>query len=239
VNWKKLKLIMGGADTLHENTVKEWKERTGSSITEVYGMTEGMGVTHANPVGRTKINSFGIPVSNTLAAIADPEKDTFLPVWEIGELVVAGPQIMGGYWNNAEATEAVLSRVSGRTWYRTGDLARMDEEGYFYFYDRKRDLIKYKGYRIYARETEELLKSHPKVKEVGVVGVPDVKVGEYVKAYIVLEGDARGRVSEQDIKDFCEGKIAHYKLPVQIEFVGEIPKTDVGKVSRRELREDY
>ncbi len=238
VKWDKLKLIIGGADTLHENTVHEWKERTGSNITEVYGMTEGMGVTHANPIEKTKINSFGIPVPNTLAVIADPEKNEILPVWEIGELIVSGPQIMAGYWNNSEATKDVMAEIGGHKWYRTGDLARMDEEGYFFFYDRKRDLIKYKGYRIYARETEEVIKNHPKVKEVGVVGVPDVKVGEYVKAYIVLEGDARGRISEEDIKDFCKGEVAHYKVPRQIEFVGEIPKTDVGKVSRRELRED-
>jgi long-chain acyl-CoA synthetase len=239
VNWRKLKLLIGGADTLHENTVREWKRRTGSDITEVYGMTEGMGVTHANPIHKTKINSFGIPIPNTLAAVADTDQDNFVPVGDIGELVVKGPQIMAGYWNNREATRAVMSEIEGHTWYRTGDLVRMDDEGYFYFYDRKRDLIKYKGYRIYARETEEIVKSHPQVKEVGVVGVPDVRVGEYVKAFVVLESEARGRLSEAEIKDFCKGKVAPYKIPTRIEFVGEIPKTDVGKVSRRELREEF
>lgn len=238
INWEKLKLILGGADTLHENTIREWKERTGADIIECFGMTEAMGMTHTNPINNVKIGSFGIPAPNTTAAVADPEEDKFLPVWEIGELIVSGPQVMAGYWKNPEASKEVLSEIDGRVWYRTGDLVRMDREGYFFFYDRKRDLIKYKGYRIYAREVEEIIKSHPNVKEVGVIGVPDVKVGEFVKAYIVLESDARGRISEEEIKEFCRDKVAHYKVPAQIELVGEIPKTDVGKVSRRELRED-
>jgi len=113
----------------------------------------------------------------------------------------------------------------------------MDEDGYFYIYDRKRDLIKYKGLRIYAREVEEVLKTHPKIKEVGVVGVKDVKVGENVKAFVVLESDARGKLSEEDIMEYCKDKLTPYKIPKVIEFVGEIPRTDIGKVSRRELRE--
>jgi len=114
----------------------------------------------------------------------------------------------------------------------------MDEEGYFHFYDRKRDLIKYKGYSVFAREVEEVLKSHPKIKEVGVIGVPDPKVGENIKAVIVLESDVRGRLSEEEIIKYCEERLAHYKVPRIIEFRGEIPRTDVGKVSRRELREE-
>jgi long-chain acyl-CoA synthetase len=112
----------------------------------------------------------------------------------------------------------------------------MDEDGFIYIYDRKRDLIKYKGLRVYAREVEEVLKGHPKVKEVGVVGEPDIKVGENVKAVIVLESDARGKISEAEIRKYCEDKLAHYKIPKIVEFAGEIPKTDIGKVSRREIR---
>ncbi|HPM71143.1 MAG TPA: long-chain fatty acid--CoA ligase, partial [Smithellaceae bacterium] len=113
----------------------------------------------------------------------------------------------------------------------------MEEDGYFYIYDRKRDLIKYKGLRVYAREVEEVLKTNPKIKEAGVVGVPDVKVGQLVKAFVVLESEARGMISEQDIMDYCRKNLAPYKVPKIVEFVGEIPKTDVGKVSRRELKE--
>ena len=113
----------------------------------------------------------------------------------------------------------------------------MDEDGFFYIYDRKRDLIKYKGLRVYAREVEEVLKTHPKIKEVGVVGVKDRKVGENVQAFVVLESDARGSLSEEEIMEYCKDKLSHYKIPKIIEFTSEIPKTDVGKVSRRELRE--
>jgi len=113
----------------------------------------------------------------------------------------------------------------------------MDDEGYFHIYDRKRDLIKYKGLRVFAREVEEVLKGHPKIKEAGVVGEKDIKVGENVKAFVVLEGDARGKLSEADIMAYCQERLAHYKVPRIVVFVGELPKTDVGKVSRRELRE--
>ncbi|MHB9097189.1 MAG: AMP-binding enzyme [Syntrophales bacterium] len=114
----------------------------------------------------------------------------------------------------------------------------MDEEGYFHFFDRKRDLIKYKGYSVFARHVEEVLYQHPQIKAAGVVGVPDPAVGNLIKAYVVLESEARGKVSEEEIISFCCEKLAHYKVPKIVEFRGELPKTDVGKVSRRELREE-
>lgn len=132
-----------------------------------------------------------------------------------------------------QSCEAIMD---GRRYWRTGDLGQMDEDGYFFIYDRKRDLIKYKGLRIFAREVEEVLKKHPSIKEVGVVGVRDPVVGQNVKAVIVLESDARGRITEREIQEYCSDKLAHYKIPKIIDFVGEIPKTDIGKVSRREIR---
>jgi long-chain acyl-CoA synthetase len=144
---------------------------------------------------------------------------------------------MKGYWNRPEETAEVLVEINGETWLRTSDLASMDEEGYFYFYDRKRDMIKYKGLAVFAREVEEVLASHPQVKEAGVIGVPDPEVGERVKAVVVLETEARGKVLEEEIIKYCQEKLAHYKCPRAVEFRGEVPKTDVGKVSRRELRE--
>ena len=135
-----------------------------------------------------------------------------------------------------EATEDCEALIEGIRWWRTGDLAKMDEDGYFFIYDRKRDLIKYKGLRVFAREVEDVLQAHPKIKEVGVLGVKDVKVGENVKAVLVLESDARGQLSEEDIINYCQGKLAAYKIPKIVEFVGEIPKTDIGKVSRRDIR---
>jgi long-chain acyl-CoA synthetase len=200
-------------------------------------MTEATGLVALTPPGKSKVNSSGIPLPNTIMAVADPEKNEFVPLGDLGEIVASGPQVMKEYWKNPEATRDVMFELDRRIWYRTGDLGRMDEDGYLYIYDRKRDLIKYKGLRVYAREVEEIINGHPQVKEVGVVGVPDISVGENVKAYIVLQGDARGKISEAEIMKYCQDKLAHYKIPRIIEFVGEVPKTDVGKVSRRELRE--
>jgi len=238
VQWKNLKIVLSGADALHEFTAKDWKTRTGVDLHDVYGMTELTGFSHGCPAGKPRVGSIGVPAVNTLAAILDPERDEYLPVGEMGEMVVAGPQVTKGYWRNPEATGECEAVIDGIRWWRTGDLGRMDEEGYFYLYDRKRDLIKYKGLRVYAREVEEVLKTHPQIKEAGVIGVPEPKVGENVKAFVVLETDARGKLSEEDITRFCQDKLAHYKIPKVIDFVGEIPKTDVGKVSRRELREE-
>ncbi len=238
VPWKSMKVILSGADALHEYTARDWKKRTGTDIQEGYGMTECTAVTHENIPGNIRIGSVGVPICNTLAAILDPDKDEFSPLNEIGEIAIIGPQVTKGYWNNPPATQDCIATIDGEKWWRTGDLGRMDENGFFYVYDRKRDLIKYKGLRVYAREVEEVLKTHPKIKEVGVIGVKDIKVGEIVKALVVLESDARGSLSEKDILEYCNDKLAHYKLPGIIEFVGELPRTDVGKVSRRELREE-
>lgn len=237
VNWKKLKYVMSGADSLNEFTAEGWKTRTGVDLLNAYGMTETSGTGLSIPVGYAKLGSIGLPICSTSAAIVDPFSDEYIPVGDIGELVISGPQVTKGYWNNHEATKECVAKINGVEWWRTGDLAKMDEEGYFYIYDRKRDLIKYKGLRVYAREVEEILTTHPQIKEVGVVGVKDVKVGENVKAFVVLESDARGDVSEKDIIDYCKDKLATYKIPKIVEFVGEISKTDIGKVSRRELRE--
>lgn len=238
VNWKRFKILVSGADALLEDTAKGFERRTGVEINEGYGLTETSPITHSNPKGRTKIGSFGVPVPSTMAAIVHPEKEEFLPLGEIGEIVIQGPQVMKGYWKNPEETSEKLVDIEGEKWFRTGDLGSMDDEGYFHFYDRKRDLIKYKGYSVFAREIEEVLTSHPKIKEAGVIGVRDPRVGENIKAAIVLEAEARGKLSEEEIISYCKESLAHYKVPRIVEFRGEIPKTDVGKVSRRELREE-
>lgn len=240
VNWKRLKFVYSGADTLLEDTAKSWERRTGTKIIEGWGMTETSGGMHITPFGRIKVGSWGCACPGTMAAVINPneEKIEFVPFGEIGELIVKGPSIMKGYWNNPEETRKALVEIDGETWLRTGDLVRMDEEGYIFFYDRKRDMIKYKGYSIFAREVEEVLATHPKIKKVAVVGVPDPKVGEWVKAAVVLESDARGKISEEEIVKYCEENLAHYKIPKIVEFRGEIPKTDAGKVSRREIREE-
>jgi len=238
VNWKRLKAIISGADSLIEDTARGWDQRTGAPIHEGWGMTETTSLGIMNPLGRSKLGSFGIPMCNTIAGIVDPDSTEFLPVGETGELVVKGPQLAKGYWKRDKETKEMFVDIDGETWLRTGDLVRMDEDGYFYFYDRKRDLIKYKGLSIFARDIEEVLAAHPKVKEAGVIGVPDPDVGEKIKALVVLETEARGKVSEEEIIKYCAENLAHYKVPKIVEFRGEIPKTDVGKVSHRELREE-
>jgi long-chain acyl-CoA synthetase len=238
VNWKRLKLISCGADTLHESTVEAWEKRTGTKIFEGYGMTETTGVSHASPHQRCKKGSFGVPLPNMKAAIIDHESTDFVPPGEIGELILCGPNIMQAYWKREEETRQAFVYIDGEKWLRTGDIVSMDEEGYFHFFDRKRDLIKYKGYSVFARHVEEVLYQHPQIKAAGVVGVPDPKVGNLIKAYVVLESEARGKISEEEIINFCKQNLAHYKVPKIIEFRGELPKTDVGKVSRRELREE-
>ncbi|MHB0886285.1 MAG: AMP-binding protein [Bacillota bacterium] len=237
-DWKRFKLITCGADTLHEATVHAWVERTSSQIMEGYGMTETTAVSHANPLGRGKIGSFGIPVPNVVAAVVDPDTNAFVAPGEVGEMVLRGPNMMGGYWQNPAETARTLVDIDGDVWLKTGDLVRMDDEGYFFFYDRKRDLIKYKGYSVFARDIEEHLMKHPQIKAAGVIGVPDPTVGEIVKAVIVLQNEARGKLSEEDITAYCREGLAHYKVPRIIEFRGELPRTDVGKTSRRELREE-
>jgi long-chain acyl-CoA synthetase len=238
VNWKKIKVLISGADALLEDTAKGWEKRTGARIHEGWGMTETTSTGMVNPYGRAKIGSFGVPLPGCVAGIMEAEGTKFLPVGETGEMVFKGPNVFPGYWGRPEATKEVLLEIDGETWLRTGDLARMDEEGYFYFYDRKKDMIKYKGLQVYAREVEEVIASHPQVREAGVIGVPDPEVGEKVKAIVVLESEARGKVSEEDIMKYCAGKLAGYMVPKIVEFRGEVPKTDIGKVSRRELREE-
>jgi len=238
VNWKRLKLIACGADTLHDSTIKEWERRTGAKILEGYGMTETTAVSHSTPYDRPKSGSFGVPLPGVTAAIVDINGTEFMPVGEVGELILHGPNIMQGYWKRPEETRQAIIEIDGKKWLRTGDLVKMDEEGYFHFFDRKRDLIKHKGYSVFARHVEEVLYKHPQIKAAGVVGVPDPKVGQLIKAYVVLQSDARGKISEEEIIEFCRGNLAHYKIPSIIEFRGELPKTDVGKVSRRELREE-
>jgi long-chain acyl-CoA synthetase len=238
VDWKRFKLIACGADTLHESTISQWEHRTKSQIQEGYGMTECSALSHATPVHRPKTKTFGVPIPNLKAAIVSHDGLDYMPVGEVGELIISGPNVMRGYWKRPEETAESLIDIDGDIWLRTGDLASMDEEGYFHFFDRKRDLIKYKGYAVFARHVEEVLYNHPQVKAAGVVGVPDPKVGSLVKAYVVLNSEARGKVSEEEITEYCKENLAHYKVPKIIEFRGELPKTDVGKVSRRELREE-
>ncbi|EGL82969.1 AMP-dependent synthetase and ligase [Caldalkalibacillus thermarum TA2.A1] len=238
VNWQRMKLVTCGADTLQDSTVEDWKRKTGTEIIQGYGLTETAAPTHFNPVHRPKLGSFGIPLPNVEAAVIDPDQLVLMPVGEVGELILRGPNVFKGYWQKEEQNQHTFVELDGKTWFRTGDLVRMDEEGYFFFYDRKKDLIKYKGYSVFARDIEDVLYRHPQIKAAGVIGVPDPRAGQLIKAIVVLQTEARGKVKEEDIIDYCREHLAPYKVPKIVEFRGELPKTDVGKVSRRELREE-
>ena len=237
-DWRRLKLVLSGADTLHESTMQGWTRRTGSRITEGYGLSETCATSHVNPLHRPKPGSFGCPIAGMQAAVMDPETLEFVPPGETGELVLCGPNVMQGYWQRPEESARAFVDKGGVRWMRTGDLVRMDEEGYFHFYDRSKDLIKFKGYSIFAKDVEDVLYAHPQVKAAGVIGVPDPAVGQRIKAIVVLQSDARGKLSEEEIKAYCRQSLADYKVPHMVEFRGELPKTDVGKVSRRELRDE-
>jgi len=239
VNWRRLKLVLSGADTLHESTMRDWEKRTGSKIIEGYGLSETCAASHVNPFHRPKSGSFGCPLPGVLAALIDPETRSFVPQGETGELVLSGANVMQGYWQRPDENANAFIEAAGVRWLRTGDIVRMNDEGYFQFYDRAKDLIKHKGYSIFAKEVEDVLYAHPQVKAAGVIGVPDPAAGQLIKAIVVLHGDARGKLSEEDIRAFCRERLAEYRVPHLIEFRGELPKTDVGKVSRRELRDEH
>jgi len=238
INWKKIKYCICGADTLHEATRDDWKRLTGVEIFEGYGMTETSGVTHANPEDRNKVGSLGVPLPSTYVGVVNLDTDEFLSPGEPGECVVSGPQIMGGYWKNPEQNKKSYFKAGGRTWFRTGDMVRMDEEGYFFFVERTKDMIKYKGLQVYAKEIEDLLYDHPKIKEAAIIGVPTPDVGERVKAIVVPEPDYRGKLTQEEVLEYCEERLAHYKVPKILEFRGEVPKTDVGKVDHKKLRQE-
>lgn len=212
---------------------------TGGRLVEGYGLSEASPVTHVNPLDDTSKNrpgSIGIPISDTQAKIVDLETgERDLPVGTPGELVICGPQVMLGYWNNVAETRITIRDG----WLFTGDIATMDSDGYFRIVDRKKDMINISGLKVWPREVEEVLYEHPAVKEAAVVAVPDAMSGEAVKAFIVLKEDYIGKVSSEEISRFCKEKIATYKAPKIIEFRESLPKTPVGKILRRELRAEH
>jgi long-chain acyl-CoA synthetase len=236
INWKRLKYLICGADTLHEATRENWKRLTGVDIFEGYGMTETSGVTHVNPEDRNKVGSLGIPLPSTYVGVVNLDTDKFLPPGEPGECVVSGPQVMSGYWKKPEQNKKSYFEAGGHVWFRTGDMVKMDEEGYFFFVERTKDMIKYKGLQVYAKEIEDLLYDHPKIKEAAIIGVPTPDVGERVKAIVVPETDFRGKLTQEEVLQYCKERLAPYKVPKIVEFRGEVPKTDVGKVDHKKLR---
>jgi len=230
---RSIEVCVSGAAPLPAEVKRRFEEHTGAHLVEGYGLTEASPVTHANPLyGEQRLGSIGLPLPDTEAAIVDPSTGELLPPGEVGELVVRGPQVMKGYWNRPEETAHVLKDG----WLHTGDMARMDTDGYFTIVDRLKDLIIAGGYNIYPREVEEVLYQHPGVEEAVVVGMPDEYRGETVWAYIVPRTGEQ--ITEAEIIQFCRERLAAYKVPKHVEFRAELPKTLVGKVLRRALREE-
>ena len=228
-----IKECISGSAPLPVEVKRRFEELTGGRLVEGYGLSEASPVTHSNPLdGRDIPGSIGVPLPDTEAKIVDPESGEELEVGEVGELIVRGPQVMKGYWNNPEETAQTLKDG----WLYTGDIAKMDGQGYFYIVDREKDMIIASGYNVYPREVEEVLYQHPKVAEAAVIGVPDPYRGETVKAFIVPR--AGEELDEEELIAFCRERLAAYKVPRLIEFRDSLPKTAIGKVLKRELREE-
>jgi long-chain acyl-CoA synthetase len=229
-----VRYCISGAGPLFAEVQDRFEKLTGGRLIEGYGLTEASPVTHCNPVvGQRRSRCIGLPVPDTDARVVDYETGRrVLQVGEEGELQVKGPQVMRGYWNQRSETEAVLKDG----WLSTGDLVRMDEEGFFYILDRKKDMIKSGGMNVYPREVDECLCRHPKVKEACVVGIPQELRGEKIKAFIVLKDGEQATAAE--ILEHCRCHLAQFKVPKQVEFRKELPKTLVGKVLRRVLLDE-
>lgn len=228
-----IQICISGAAPLPAEVQSRFETLSGARLVEGYGLTEASPVTHANPLQENrKSGTIGVPLPSTEAAVADPVTGAHLPPGEVGELVIRGPQVMAGYWQRPDETAKVLRDG----WLFTGDMATMDEDGYFTIVDRAKDIIIAGGFNIYPREVEEVLFQHPDISEAVVVGIPDEYRGETVKAYIVLK-DGHQATSE-DITAFCKERLAVFKIPKKFEFRTELPKTLIGKVLRRALREE-
>lgn len=228
-----LRVCISGAAPLPSEVQQRFQQVSNVRLVEGYGLTEASPVTHCNPVmGECRPGTVGVPFPDTDAIITDPDTWEPVPSGSVGELTVSGPQVMQGYWNRPDETAAVLQDG----WLHTGDMATMDEDGFFRIVDRKKDLIIASGYNVYPREVEDVLYSHPRIREAAVVAAPSAYRGETVKAVIVLEEGAQ--VTEEEIIAYCRKELAPYKVPTIVEFRSDLPRTLVGKVLRRELRDE-
>lgn len=232
LDFSRLRLTLGGGMAVQRAVAERWKKTTGCTLLEAYGLTETSPAVCINPLDIPDYNgSIGLPISSTDVAIWSEDGEP-LPHDEVGELMVKGPQVMKGYWNRPQETDKVLTAEG---WLHTGDVARMDENGFVYIVDRKKDMILVSGFNVYPNEVEDVVIRHPKVAEVAAVGKPDEHSGEVVKLFVVKK-DAS--LTEDELKQFCHDELTGYKRPKAIEFRDSLPKSNVGKILRRKLRED-
>ncbi|WOO32302.1 long-chain fatty acid--CoA ligase [Diaphorobacter limosus] len=232
-----IRRLSGGGAAMPEAVAAKLQELCQIDYIEGYGMSETMAATHINPPDRPRKQCLGIPIFDVDARVVDPATFTELPPGEVGEIIVHGPQLMQGYWGQAEATAQAFVTLDGKRFLRTGDLARTDEDGYFFMVDRLKRMINASGYKVWPAEVEALMYAHPAIQEVCVIAARDERRGETVKAVVVLRDAFRGQVSEQDIVDWAHGHMAAYKSPRLVSFVDSLPKSGTGKVQWRALQE--
>ena len=231
LNFSKLKLTVSGGMALTKAAFDEWRNVTGCDVAEGYGMTETSPVVSFNPSDNIKQGSIGMPVPNTNCKVIDDDGND-LPLGEAGELCVKGPQVMKGYWQRPEATAETITKDG---WLKTGDVAVIGDDGYMKIVDRKKDMIIVSGFNVYPNEVEDIIVSHPDIIEAAAIGIPDVKSSEAVKVFAVRSDSS---LTEKDVIDYARQNLTGYKVPRYIEFRDELPKTNVGKILRRELRDE-
>jgi long-chain acyl-CoA synthetase len=231
IDFSRLHLTLGGGMAVQRAVAERWKKATGITLIEAYGLTETSPAACMNPMDLAEYNgAIGLPISSTDACVKD-DAGKRMPVGEVGELCIKGPQVMAGYWQRPEETAKV---IDAEGWLHTGDMAKMDEKGFFFIVDRKKDMILVSGFNVYPNEVEDVVALMPGVLEVAAVGVPDDKSGEAVKVVIVKKDP---NLSAEQVKAFCKTNLTGYKLPKFVEFRDELPKSNVGKILRRELRD--
>jgi long-chain acyl-CoA synthetase len=231
IDFSHLRVCIGGGMAVQPAVAKEWKDITGNTILQGYGLTETSPVAIVTPLDAEFTGSIGLPVPSTDVTICNDDGEP-LAVGEIGEICIRGPQVMEGYWQRPDETEKVM--LPGG-WLRTGDIGRMDEGGFVYIEDRKKDMILVSGFNVYPNEVENVVVEIDGILEAAAIGVPDERSGEVVKLFVVRK-DAG--VTEQEIIDYCRKNLTNYKRPKTIEFRDELPKTNVGKILRRALRDE-
>ncbi len=232
LDFSTLKGALGGGMAVQRAVAEHWKEVTGTTLIEAYGLTETSPAACINPMDLEEYNgTIGLPISSTDCAIMNDEGD-LLPQGERGELVIRGPQVMKGYWQRPEETDKVITEEG---WLRTGDIALMTEDGFFKIVDRKKDMILVSGFNVFPNEIEDVLALHPKVLEIAAIGIPDDKSGEAVKVFVVKSDPS---LTEEEVRAYCSEQLTGYKRPRHIEFRDDLPKSNVGKILRRELRDE-
>jgi long-chain acyl-CoA synthetase len=231
IDFSALRVCVGGGMAVQPAVAKEWRERTGSPILQGYGLTETSPAAIVCAVGADFTGSIGLPMSSTDVMISDDDGKS-LPIGEIGEICIKGPQVMEGYWQRPEETANVM--LPGG-WLKTGDVGRVDEDGYVFIEDRKKDMILVSGFNVYPNEIENVAVEMEGILEAAAIGMPDERSGETVKLFVVRTDP---NVSEQDVIEHCRENLTGYKRPKSVEFRDELPKTNVGKILRRALRDE-